>query len=567
MSFNLPTDTQALLAADWATFEPLFQDLRKRPLTSESAAGWLADWSQLSDCIEELYSRLSVGVAVNTADEQAEQRYNAFFDEIYPRAKAADQELKQKLLQSGIEPEGYRIPLRNMRAEADLFCEENLPVQAEEFKLRTEYDKIIGAQTVTWEGEERTISQMEPVYQEKDRDRREQAWRLVAERQLADREAINEVWGKLLNLRRTLASNAGRPDYRAYRWQELLRFDYTPEDANRFHAAIEEVVVPAARRVYERRRMRLGLETLRPWDLSVDPTGLPPLRPFETMDQLTQGASAIFHRVDPVLGDQFDALVQENLLDLENRKNKAPGAFCTSYPVIRRPFIFMNAVGTHDNVMTLLHESGHAFHVFACAHLSSFQRTVPMEFAEVASMGMELLASPYLTKDQGGFYTPAEAARATIENLEGIICFWPYMAVVDAFQHWVYQNAEAATDPAACDAAWAGLWRRFMQGVDWTGLEDVMETGWHRKGHIHGDPFYYIEYGLAELGAVQVWNNALQDQAAAVAAYRRALSLGGTVTLPELFQAAGARFSMDAATFRQVIGLMEQKIEELTAQL
>ncbi len=413
-----------------------------------------------------------------------------------------------------------------MRAEADLFRQENLPVQAEENKVKTEYDKIIGAQTVTWEGQERTIDQMKPVYQDADRSRREQAWRLVAGRQLADREAINQVWGKLFNLRCKIAKNAGRPDYRAYRWQEMLRFDYTPEDARRFQEAIEEVVVPAARRVYERRRQRLGLDSLRPWDLDVDPLGLPPLHPFQDSDQLQAGASTIFHRVDPHLGAYFDTLVKENLLDMENRKHKAPGAFCTGYPVTRRPFIFMNAVGLHDDVQTILHESGHAFHVFETNHLSNLQHNVPMEFAEVASMGMELLASPYLTREQGGFYTPAEAARARIEHLETNIRFWPYMAVVDAFQHWAYDNPDAALDPAQCDAQWAQLWRRFMQGVDWSGLEDVMETGWHRKVHLYSYPFYYIEYGLAQLGAVQVWGNALKDQAGAVAQLSQGAGIG-----------------------------------------
>jgi oligoendopeptidase F len=479
----------------------------------------------------------------------------------------AGQTLKEKLLESGLEPAGFEIPLRNMRAEADLFRAENLPVLAEENKVKTEYDKILSAQTVVWEGEERTVEQMRPVYQEADRARRERAWRLVAERQLADRDGINEVWGKLLGLRCKLAANAGRPDYRAYRWQDLLRFDYTPADARSFQDAIEAVVVPAALRVYERRRQRLGLDSLRPWDLDVDPLGLPPLRPFSDVEALKSSISRIFQRLDPALGANIDVMVVEDLLDLANRKNKAPGGYCTSFPVVRRPFIFANAVGLHDDVQTMLHECGHAFHVFESAALSSHLRNVPMEFAEVASMGMELLAAPYLVEDKGGFYTPAEAARARIEHLEGCIRFWPYMAVVDSFQHWVYENPQAAADPRQCDAAWAGFWRRFMVGVDWSGLEDVMATGWHRKLHIHTDPFYYIEYGLAQLGAAQVWANALKDQAGAVTRYRQALALGGKVSLPELFAAAGARFAFDAGTLSQAVELMETTIKALETTL
>lgn len=564
---NLPSDPQTLLQANWAVFEPYYNDLQNRTLDASSMQQWLNDWSELTDAIEELYARLSVDVSVNTADTAAEQRYFAFFEAIYPKAKEAEQGLKQKLLDSALQPEGYEIPLRNMRAEADLFRAENLPLIAEETKLTTEYDKIAGAQTVMWEGEERTVDQMQTINQDPDRARRESAWRLVADRQLADREAINEVWHKLYGLRCQMAENAGRPDYRAFRWQELLRFDYNPEDAYRFQEAIETVVVPAAQRSYERRRQRLGVDTLRPWDLEVDPLGLPPLRPFQTMEELTGGVSTIFHKVDSVLGGHFDTMIREELLDLENRKNKAPGGYCTGFPVMQRPFIFMNAVGTHDNVQTLLHEGGHAFHVFASAHLSNFQRVVPTEFAEVASMGMELLAAPYLTKDKGGFYTPAEAARARIEHLDGSLRFWPYMAVVDAFQHWAYENPGQAVDEAQCDAAWAGLWQRFMKGVDWSGFEDVMATGWHRKVHIFSYPFYYIEYGLAQLGASQVWANALQDQAGAVAKYREALALGGTVTLPDLFRAAGARFAFDADALRQAVTLIENKIEELESVL
>jgi oligoendopeptidase F len=565
---TLPTEPVTLLEWNWSNFEPYYQNLQQRPLNADTAAAWLKDWTLLSACIDELQSRLSVLVSVNTADEQAETRYKAFFDDIYPQSMAAEQVLKEKLLASGLEPEGFEIPLRNMRSEASLFRTENLPLQAEENKRKLEYDKIVGAQTVVWEGVETTVEEMSKVFQESDRARREQAWRLVAERQLADREAINKVWGQLLDLRLQMAANAGMPDYRAYRWQEMLRFDYSPDDARRFQDAIEEVVVPAAARVLERRRQRLGLDVLRPWDLNVDPLGRPPLRPYQSQDSFKQGLRNIFQRVSPEFGGYFDQMEQDQLLDLENRKNKAPGGYCTSFAITRRPFIFMNAVGMHDDVQTLLHEGGHAFHVYESAQLPYYQQlNAPIEFAEVASMGMELLAAPYLTRDQGGFYSPAEAASARLEHLQRNVLFWPYMAVVDAFQHWVYTNPEAAADPSQCDAAWAGLWRRFMPLVDWSGLEDVMVTGWHRKLHIHLYPFYYIEYGLAQLGAVQVWSNALEDQAAAVRNYRQALSLGGMVTLPQLFKAAGARFAFDSTTLRKAVELIEKTIELLEAQI
>jgi len=325
-------------------------------------------------------------------------------------------------------------------------------------------------------------------------------------------------------------------------------------------------VVPAAARVCERRRKLLGLERLRPWDLEVDPLGRPALVPFQEATELRDTALAIFRRVDSVLGGYFEIMIKEGLLDLENRKNKAPGGYCTEFAASKRPFIFMNAVGLQDDVQTLLHESGHAFHVFEKDPLPYLQqRQVGMEFSEVASMSMELLASPYLSADQGGFYSAEDAARARIEHLERSILFWPYMAVVDAFQHWVYENPDDATDPANCDRAWALTWSRYMPWIDWCGLDTELRTGWHRKLHIHTVPFYYVEYGLALLGAVQVWGNSLRDHSGAVDAYRIALALGGTVPLTELFHTAGARFSFDAATLKAAVSLMEHTIESLAS--
>jgi oligoendopeptidase F len=279
---------------------------------------------------------------------------------------------------------------------------------------------------------------------------------------------------------------------------------------------------------------------------------------------LENKVSAIFQRVDPELGKYYETMRSKGLLDLDNRKGKAPGAYCNNYDMVMLPFIFENAVGVHADVTTLLHESGHAFHVFEEAHLPYYhQLQVGMEFAEVASMAMVLLASPYLPASEGGFYSEKDAARALIEHLEEEVLFWPYMAVVDAFQHWAYTNQTAAANPDNCDQRWGELWQRYMIGVDWSGLEDLMVTGWQRKQHIFEVPLYYVEYGLASLGAFQVWRNALKDQKAAVAAYRRALALGGTVPLPKLYETAGARFAYDFQTVRDAVSLAEEMIEKL----
>ena len=388
------------------------------------------------------------------------------------------------------------------------------------------------------------------------------------QRYYEDRDAINALWVKNLTLRLKIAKNADKKDYRDFKWHQQYRFDYTPQDCLDFHQAIEEVVVPAVSRLLERHKQQMGVESVRPWDIDlkiyVDPLGRPALIPFENVDEQVAITQTIFNKVDPVLGGYFKQTITDKLVDIPNRKNKGGGAYCTSLNIIRKPFVFCNSVGTHNDVQTLIHESGHAFHVYETANLPYMpQLNVGMEIAEVASMAMELLTSPYLEKSRGGFYSKQEAARAISEHLITSLMFWPYMAVVDAFQHWVYLNPEQAIDPENCDVEWGRQWDRFMQGYDWTGYEDYKNTGWHRKGHIHQVPFYYIEYGLAQLGAVQVWSNSLENQAKAVASYRNALSLGATKPLPVLFEAAGAKLAFDVDTLKKAVDLMESQINKM----
>lgn len=562
---SLPTDAGSVRDWSWPEYERYYTALLKRPLHDDIVAEFLGDWTRLSELLDETFSKLHVAITVNTADAEAEKRYHTFLETIYPPSEEAEQKLKTKLLSSGLVPEGFELPLRKMRTEAQIFREENLPLLIQEHKLTNQYDKIVGAQSVEWEGREITVVQLRPHYQNVDRKMRQKAWHIATERQLKDREAINKLWIDFLGVRRELASNAGFGDYRSFRWQQMLRFDYTPEDCYRFHEAIEKAVLPAAVRICQKRKDLLGVPSLRPWDMDVDPLGRPPLAPFHEVAELKAGVARIFHRLDPALGEYFDVMMREGLLDLENRKNKAPGGYCTEFAASKRPFIFMNAVGVHSDVQTLLHESGHSFHAFERNNLPYIQqRQVGMEFSEVASMGMELLASPYLPRDEGGFYSKQDAARALIEHLEFTVLFWPYMAMVDAFQHWVYERSRDAEDPSLCDAQWARLSKRFMPWLDWSGLEDALATGWHRKLHIHVAPLYYVEYGLAQLGAVQIWKNAMQDPQAALRAYRAALSLGGTASLPELFRAADATFGFDADTLGSAVALIEQVIEEYT---
>jgi oligoendopeptidase F len=564
MPNTLPKDPAVFMQWDWTLLKPFADELVTRPLNDTTIEHWMEDWSDLNRIISEMYARLFVATTLDTSDQQAQKRFNGFLDDIFDPFQVANQALKLKLLACGLQLAEFEVPLRNLRLEAEIYREENVELLAEEKKLVNEYDAIIGAETVLWEGQEVTTTQLEPILLRLDRAEREKAWRVGMERRLQDRQRLGALWSRMLDLRGRIARNAGFADYRSYRWKQLFRFDYTPENCLQFHAAIEKVVIPAASRLYEQRQEQLGISNLRPWDLHLDPLGRQALKPFQSVAELETKVSSIFHRVDPQLGDYFDAMRLNGLLDLENRKGKAPGAYCNNYDMVRKPFIFGNAVGLHADVSMLLHESGHAFHVFEEAHLPYYQQLpVGMEFAEVASTAMEFLASPYLLSCEGGFYTETEAARALIELLQEDLLFWPYMSVVDSFQHWAYTHQAQACEPQNCDQKWAELWQRFMPGVDWSGLEDILVTGWQRKQHIFEDPFYYVEYGLAYLGAFQVWRNAMDDQKGAVAAYKQALALGGTVTIPQLYATAGARFTMDEEILVEIIELIENQIVKL----
>ena len=563
---GLPAEVDEFLSWDWGRIEPFYQELLEAEIDSDKLETWLDHWTHLNNILEEGYAVLYVDSAANTRDEKAEERFQNYFEKIFLKAEPWQKKLKEKFLASGLTPQNFERPLENMRSDVEIFQEKNLPLMAESEKLSSRYSKISGEQTVKWLGEEKTIQQLKPCLESEDRAERETVWRLAAERQLRDRDAYNQLWQEFLDVRMKMAANLGLEDYRQFRFKELRRFDYSQDDCATFHSTIEQVVVPAAKRIYQHRQEELGLsDSLRPWDVDGQPHGQTPLKPFRQVDELKSCCLNIFRQVDDQLGDYFETMIREDLLDLDNRPGKAPGGFCINYSLRRRPFIFMNAVGLHDDVQTLLHEAGHCFHDFSIGRWFQ-QAQYGTEFAEVASMAMELLSSRYLGQDAGGFYGEEEMARANLQHLERSILFWPYMAVVDAFQHWAYGNTDLSKDPANCDRKWGELWDRFMQGIDYSGLEDVKNTGWHRKLHIFQYPLYYVEYGLAQMGAVQVWGNSLRDHKGAVASYKRALAAGAR-PLPELFAMAGGKFAFDVDTMSAVVQLMESEIAQLRGKL
>jgi len=549
--------------ATWDEIAPYYEELATCPLDASSVEAWLATWSNLDSALREAASLASIAYTTDTGNADKEATNLRFTSEIGPRLAEQQVRLSRRLLDLGYERDDLTTTLRRMRNQRDLFRAENVPLMREEATLNSEYNKITGGLTVNWDGEDLPIPRLQPFLQGADRSVRERAFRLGAEAYVQKHDALADLFDRMYAVRTAIARNAGFDNYRDYTHQAKNRFDYTPADCEQFHAAVEQTVVPAVARLLARRKEQMGLDTLRPWDTAVDPEGRPPLKPFETVDTLIARAETIFQRLDPTLGGYFKQMVDEHLLDLDSRTGKRPGGYCTSLPYRGRPFIFMNAVGVAGDVETLLHESGHAFHNAEAHRLPFiFQRHTGSEMAEVASMSMELLTAPYLARDDGGYYSPADARRARVEHLEGILPSLAHIASVDAFQHWLYTSGDGH-DRDARDAAWLRIRDRFEQGVDWRGLEQERVARWYRQLHIFLYPFYYIEYGIAQLGALQVWRNSLADHAAALAAYQRALALGGTEPLPQLFAAAGAKLAFDAETMGGLVALIEEQIAAL----
>jgi oligoendopeptidase F len=436
-----------------------------------------------------------------------------------------------------------------------------VPLSAQLEELGARYQKITGGMMVQWEGREVTLPQLQPHLRSLDRSVRERAFHLLAQPFLEQHQELAALFSRMYHLRQQMAANAGFSNFRDYAFRSKFRFDYTPDDVDRFHQAVEAVVSPAIERLRKKRRERLQLPTVRPWDTQVDPHGKPALKPFRDVGDLETATQRVMQRLDPVLGRQFEIMMNERLLDLDTRKGKAPGGYCETLHESGRPFIFMNAAGTFDDVMTLCHEAGHAFHAFA-AHPLRFiwQRHPGMEAAELASMSMELLAGRYLGRDTGGFFSPEEMARARVEHLEDILVSLTHIASVDAFQTWIYTSGEGG-DALARDRAWLDIRSRFERGLDWSGLEAERAARWYRQLHIFLYPFYYIEYGIAQLGALQVWRNSLKDERASLDAYRAALALGATVPLPQIYGAAGAQLIFEPGPMAELVGLVEEHID------
>jgi oligoendopeptidase F len=584
---------QNIDSGDWPQIEPLFDQLEGRAANCKTVPAlecWLLDWSELTAALDEESSLRYIAMTCHTDNPDAEKAYLHFVENVEPRVKPRQFTLEKiygahpqrgallairrdELCKSpSLFPHGEKIGTRvtrpsdmryavfdrDVKNHVELFRPENVPLETEEARLSQQYQKLSGSLTVKFRGEEKTLVQMGRYLEEPDRPLRQEAWELVARRRLQEAEKFDGIFGQLLKLRGRIAKNAGFENYRDYAFRRLGRFDYTPEDCVRFHEAVEKQFMPVVRELQAERRRQLKLEKLCPWDLAVDPQNRPPLKPFTEVGQMVSRTQKIFDRLDGELGSGFQKMQDLRLLDLDNHKGKAPGGYQSTLSEARVPFIFMNAVGLQRDVETILHEAGHAFHALAARDEDLYAyRGAPIEFCEVASMSMELLGNGFIEE----FYSAADANRARRVHLEGIVGIFPWIATVDAFQHWIYTHPNHTRDERA--VAWLELMDRFGGEVDWSGHEEARARLWHRQLHIFLHPFYYIEYGIAQLGALQVWANSKRDKAKALNDYKKALALGGSRPLPELFQAAGCKFEFSAKTIQPIAKMLREELEKL----
>ncbi|HWZ94941.1 MAG TPA: M3 family oligoendopeptidase [Opitutaceae bacterium] len=551
---------------DPSQITPLFDQLEKRGADCTTAAElerWLLDWSELSSAIDEEGCRRHIAMTCHTDNADAEKSHLDFVEKIEPQIKPRQFALEKTYaahpLRAKLPATRFHVFDRDVKNRVELFRPENVPLETEDAKLSQQYQKLTGSLTVKFRDEEKTLTQMGRYFEEPDRELRREAWELVTKRRLMETEKFDELFDQMLKLRTQMARNAGFENYRDYAFRRLGRFDYTPKDCEAFHGAVEEHLMPIMHELQAERRRQLRLDALRPWDLAVDPKNRPPLKPFAQVDEMVSRTQKIFDRLDGELSRAFRQMQELRLLDLDNRKGKAPGGYQATLNEARLPFIFMNAVGVQRDVETILHEAGHAFHALAAREddLYTYHSSAPMEFCEVASMSMELLGNEFLEE----FYSAADANRARRVHLEGLVDVFRWVATVDAFQHWIYTHP--AHTRAERAAAWIALMDRFGAEVDWRGFENAKANFWHRQLHIFLYPFYYIEYGIAQLGALQVWANSKRDQVQALNAYKNALALGGSRPLPELFSAAGCSFEFSAKTIQPLAKILREELAKL----
>lgn len=558
----LPND---FTITDWSTLEPWFQKLLDRPLPSlADLEQWIRDYNELDAVVSEDVCWRQIKMTCDTENKELEAAFTFFMKEIQPRIQPYADKLNRKLvdcpLTEELDKNKYFTYLRNVKKSIALFREANIPLQAELNVMQQQFASISGKMTVEVEGKEYTMQQAARFLQNPDRSLRESVYRKVNERRLQDREALDKLYSDLVAKRHQVALNAGFKNYRDYKFAELGRFDYTPEQCFQFHKAVKEYVLPIVNSIYEKKKKKLGLETLRPWDLDANPAGEEPLHPFSTGQELLEKSIRCFDELDPFFGDCLRKMKEMGHLDLESRKGKAPGGYNCPLAESGAPFIFMNAAGQMDDVTTMVHEGGHAIHSFLAHQLEiNAFKEYPMEIAEVASMSMELFSM-----DHWEAYFPKEEdrRRAREHQLERVITIFPWIATIDQFQHWVYENPTHTSEERR--QKWEEIFNNFtVSAIDTSGLTHYRSWFWQKQLHLYEVPFYYIEYGIAQLGAIGMWKQYRENKDTGIRNYVSALQLGGTRTLPQLYQAAGIELNFSPEYIQSLMNFVEEELNKM----
>ena len=558
----LPKD---FIVTDWQVLEPYFKELLEREIDSkEELEKWLKDASELEAVVSEDANWRQIRMTCDTENKKLEEDFTFFVMEIQPHIQSYADKLNRKLVEnpfiSQLDHDKYFTYLRNVKKSIELFREENISLNAELSVMAQQFGVISGKMTIQIEEKEYTLQQAAKFLESPDRGLREEVYRKINERRMQDKEKLNALFTNLVQKRNQVALNAGFSNYRDFRFKELGRFDYSKEDCFQFHEAVKLQVLPLVNEIYEKKKKKLGVDPLRPWDTEAEPEGIKPLTPFKTGDELLQKSVDCLDKVNPFFADCLGQMKKMHRLDLESRKGKAPGGYNCPLPETGAPFIFMNAAGQMSDVTTMVHESGHAVHSFLThpLELSSFKE-YPMEIAEVASMSMEFFSMDYW---DSFFNTKEDLQRAWEYQLERVITIFPWIATVDKFQHWIYENPTHSEEQRA--EKWVEILKEFSStAIDFSGLEGYRRFGWQRQLHLFEVPFYYIEYGIAQLGAIGLWMQFKKNKQLALQNYINALSLGGTKTLPELFETAGLRFDFSPAYVSELMSFVHDEMKKL----
>ncbi len=549
----------------WEAIQPYFDDLLNRNIdTMENFKKWLKDISELDAVLEEDLAWRYIKMTINTEDKQLSESYRFFISEIEPKIAPYQDKINRKIISSPFaeqleqEEKSYFIYFRSLRKSVEIYRDENVPLISKESQESQKFGAYSAQQLIEHNGEKITMQKAATFLKEQDENIRRTVFDKIAYRRREDFKKFDDLFDELLKVRHQIAQNAGFDNYRDYKLAAMGRFDYGVKECEDFHLSVKSLVVPIVKEIQKERLKKIGKDKFKPWDLDFDPEGKAPLKPFETTEELLDKTIQLFRNIDPFFADCIQTMSKMKYLDLASKKGKAPGGY--NYPLYETgvPFIFMNAVGTHRDLETMIHESGHAVHSFLTRdlELTAF-KSFPSEVAELASMSMELLSM-----EEWNIFYPDEddLRRAKKEQLESIIKILPWIAQVDEFQHWIYTHPTHTREDRK--EKWMQLNKEYGTGlVDWTNYEDLLETSWQRQLHIFEVPFYYIEYGISQLGAIGVWKNSLQDNAKAINNYKEALSLGYTKTIPEIYQTANVSFDFSKTQMKQLISFVTKQLD------